>query len=252
MFTSNNLSGLTHGFLTRRGGVSSGLLGSLNLGLTKGDSVSNVKENRKRALERLGAESASLTICHQIHSNRVVVVDRPWKFGVESAPKADALVTTRPNIILGVLSADCVPILLADQISGVVGAAHAGWRGLQKGVIQEVVQVMCQQGANLNQIKAAIGPCVHKDCYEVGAEVRSAFVEDGLEADRYFSTLPKKQKYLCDLPGLAKYFLQQAGVTNVESVNQNTYNQEERFFSYRRATHREEPIYGSQLSAIGL
>ncbi len=188
MFLADNLISLTHGFLTRRGGVSKGYFDSLNLAAMKKDTIENVRENRKRALKRLGVPEADLVVCNQVHSSRVVVVDQPWKFGIDQVPKADAMVTTRPNIVLGVLADDCVPVLLADKKSGVVGAAHAGWRGLQKGVIAEVVKTMCGQGAKIDQIVAAIGPCIHKESYEVGEDVQSAFA--GL--DNYF------QPYTCD------------------------------------------------------
>ncbi|MEN8236966.1 MAG: peptidoglycan editing factor PgeF [Pseudomonadota bacterium] len=253
MFTAKNLESIPHGFLTRRGGVSVGPLASLNFAITK-DTASNVQENRTRALERLGITTASsaLTICHQVHSCQVVMVERPWMFGVEPAPKADALVTTRPNIILGILSADCVPILLVDQHNGVVGAAHAGWRGLKQGIVHKVIQAMCQQGADLSYIKAAIGPCIHQESYEVGAEVRNAFVERTTHAKPYFKEQPTPQKYLCDLPGLTLYFLLQAGIGYIENIKQDTYTQAELFFSCRRATHRNEAVFGCQLSAIAL
>lgn len=252
MFTIDRFSSITHGFLTRQGGVSSGYFDSLNLALTKGDAVENIRQNRILALERLGVPGASLAICHQVHSSRVIVVERAWEFGLESAPKADALVTTHPNIVLGVLTADCVPILLADLQAGVIGVAHAGWKGLQQGIIQKVLQTMCQQGARCDHIVAAIGPCIHKSSYEVGGEVKEAFIREGKRAESYFQPHQKGDKYWCDLPGLTRYFLNKAGVTTVEQVNQDTYTQEDLFFSCRRSTHRQEPTFGCQVSALGL
>ncbi len=252
MYTADCLRGLTHGFLSRRGGHSQGHFDSLNFALTKGDDSDSVRRNRAIALKRLGRTDASLAIAHQVHSADVTVVTRPWKFGIEHAPKTDALVTIQPDILLGVLTADCVPILLADRAAGVIATIHGGWRGLSQGIVANTLKCMADHGAVPANIDAAIGPCIHQSSYEVGEDVYAVFHQKGTEIFPFFSAGKITGKFWLDLPALAGHFLQRAGVHTIEQIPLNTYTCEERFFSCRRATHRQEPSFGCQLSAISL
>ena len=246
MFTAPNLSSLTHGFFTRQGGVSQGYFDSLNFALTKGDNLEHVRENRKLALQRLGTPHAALATAHQIHSNRVVIVDKPWEFG--KAPQYDGLVTTQPNIAIGVLAADCVPILFADVHAKVIGTAHAGWRGAQSGIIENTLATMKQLGAK--DIAAATGPCIHQDSYEVGPDVFEAFTTGNAKAKQFFIPSATKGHFQFDLLGAVNQRLESSGIKDIHHLNRNTYANEDQFFSCRRSFHRDEPTFGCSLSAI--
>lgn len=240
---------IRHGFFTRQGGVSAGIYASLNCGPGSSDDPAAVRENRKRVALHLAGRNAPVCTLYQIHSNRAVLVAGPWPLG--QSPEADAMVTTVPGIVLGVLAADCAPILLADDKAGVIAAAHAGWRGALKGVVEAAVAAMAAQGATPKNIKAAIGPCISQKSYEVGPDLRDAF----LTRDRAFAGFfapGNEGKFQFNLTDFAASRLVAAGVTCVERLGADTVGDEARFFSFRRATRRAEADYGRQISAIFL
>lgn len=237
--------GVPHGFFGRRGGVSKGHLAGLNVGLGAGDNDVAVDENRRRALAAI-LPSGTLVTPYQIHSPDAVIVGAPW--AIKDRPRADALVTRVPGLVLGIVTADCAPILFADREQGVIGAAHAGWRGAHGGVIESTVAAMEQIGANREAISAAIGPCIAQASYEVDA----SFYDQFSEADREFFAMGKPAHYQFDLAGYVAARLRAAGVGRVENMALDTYADDSRFYSYRRSTHRGEPDYGRQFSLIGL
>jgi polyphenol oxidase len=245
------LPGVAHGFFTRRGGVSEGLYASLNCGPGSADERDAVIENRRRAMQALSEDCAvRLVTAYQIHSADAVTVRVPWQIG--EAPRADAMATATPGIALGILTADCAPVLLADPLARVIGAAHAGWRGAISGVIDAALDAMEQLGGRRARITAAIGPCIGQSSYEVGAEFRAVFVEADERNARLFSAGQNPTRWNFDLRGYVERRLKQAGVENVYSSTQCTYASEQDLFSFRRTTHRGEKDYGRQLSAIAL
>lgn len=237
---------IAHGFFGRTGGVSRGIYASLNCGLGSSDDVLNVTENRRRAREALG--STALNTLYQIHSPTVVTVDAVW----ETAPQADAMVTKTRGIALGVLSADCAPILLADAQAKVIGAAHAGWKGALSGVVEASVAAMEAQGAERSRIAAAIGPCISQANYEVGDEFRARFLAADADSARFFTAGARAAHHQFDLESYVAQRLTRAGVDNVSRLSTCTYARKADFFSFRRATHRGEGDYGRELSAIVL
>jgi YfiH family protein len=242
------LAGVPHGFLGRVGGVSEGVCGGLNVGYGSGDDREAIAENRRRALAA-AAPGASLVTVHQVHSREVVVTKAP--IAEEARPHADAMVTDRPGLALGILTADCAPVLLADPQAGVIGAAHAGWKGALAGVIEATVAAMERLGADRARIGAAIGPCIARKSYEVDDSFLGRFAEADPENERFFSA-GRTGRQQFDLEGFVLSRLAAARLTHVEALGEDTYSQPERFFSYRRATHRAEPTYGRQLSLIAL
>jgi YfiH family protein len=252
VLTADNLSRsetISHGFFGRRGGVSEGIYASLNCGPGSNDRRTNVIENRDRVLARLAnGEATSLVTLYQIHSAQAVIVEKPWDIG--QAPQADAMVTDIPGIALGILTADCAPVLLVDNKARVIGAAHAGWKGAVGGVIASVVDTMESLGARRDRISAAIGPAIGQDNYEVGPEFRTRFVEIDSANARYFSSSPKPEHFQFDLEAYVARRLADSGVGNVESLSTCTYARAEDFFSFRRTTHRGEVDYGRDISAI--
>lgn len=238
-------TGVAHGFFTRRGGVSSGIYASLNLGRGSADAPEAVEINRTRCLTALGA--GALVTNYQVHGARVVLATGAAD---DRAHRADALVSRVPGLALGILTADCVPVLFADEAAGVVGAAHAGWRGTAAGVLEATVEAMAGQGAAPAQIRAAVGPAIAQPSYQVGADVRAAFLEADADAARFFRPDAAEGKFRFDLPGAVAARLTAVGLAAVERFDLDTYADEARFFSYRRATHRAEQDYGRQLSAI--
>jgi hypothetical protein len=241
------MASVRHGFFTRAGGVSSGIYASLNCGYGSGDERKRVAENRTRAAARLGLE-AVLT-AYQIHGVAVAEIDRPWSAG--EGPKADAMVTRRPGLALGILTADCAPVLLADASAGIVAAAHAGWKGAKAGVIEAVVGAMIRLGADPANIVAVVGPAIGQDSYEVGGEFRAAFLKDDAAAGRFFVQPEGGQPHF-DLSGFVAARLEALKLGAVERIAADTYAEPDRFFSYRRSCHLSEPDYGRQLSAIAL
>ena len=234
-----------HRFFTRDGGVSTGIYASLNCGPGSGDDPGAVAENRARATADLAA--AAVVSNYQIHSPDVVHVIEPWDR--TDAPKADAMVTDRPGIALGILTADCGPVLLADPAARVVGAAHAGWRGAVGGVLANTVAAMVGLGAAADRIVAVLGPCIGQPSYEVSRDMRDAFAADD---HAFFAPGVDADHWQFDLRGFIAARLAAAGVATIRHLDHDTYADEPRFFSYRRATHRGEPDYGRNLSAIHL
>lgn len=242
------LAGVAHGFLGRRGGVSAGVHAGLNVGTGSDDDAEAVARNRELARDAVLPGATLLTV-HQVHSPTVATVDGPYP---GERPKADALVTQVPGLLLGILTADCAPVLFADVQGGVVGAAHAGWKGAFGGVTDATIEAMEAIGARRDRIVAAIGPSIARASYEVDG----AFVDRFLDADpaneRFFTEGRRPDHAQFDLEGYVAARLAAAGVGRVEMLGLDTYADADRFFSYRRATHRAEPDYGRQISLIGL
>lgn len=242
------LDGVAHAFLGRRGGVSAGLCAGLNVGLGSDDDREAIHANRRLAIEAV-APGARLVTVHQIHSPDAIRVTQP--FADEARPRADAMVTDLPGLALGILTADCAPVLLADRQAGVIGAAHAGWKGAYGGVIEATVAAMESLGADRARIAAAVGPCIARKSYEVDDGFLRRFVEAEPENETYFSG-GRVGHHQFDLEGFVLSRLAAAGLGRVEALGEDTYSQPDRFFSYRRATHRGEPTYGRQISLIAL
>lgn len=245
----SGLDGVAHGFFGRRGGVSKGIFASLNCGFGSNDDAAAVLENRTRVATWLGTHEPRLLTAYQVHSAEAVNVIAPWERG--DAPKADGMATKVHGIALGVLAADCAPVLFADASAGVVGSAHAGWKGALGGVVESVVDLMETLGAKRARIRAAIGPCISQASYEVGPEFQTRFVDHAGENAGYFVPSTRADHWQFDLPGYVRARVAAAGV-EVHAVGACTYEDEKGLFSFRRATHRVEPEYGRNLSAIML
>jgi len=243
------LPALRHGFFTRQGGVSEGVYASLDCGIADRDPA-HMRENRGRVATHLGAEFERLLSCHQIHSPDVATVTTPWR--IEDGPEADALVTKEKGIALGILTADCAPILFADVKAGVIGAAHAGWRGALTGIIENTVAAMEKLGATRGSIQAAIGPCISWNSYEVGPEFPAPFLAENDDHKRFFRPAFKSGRYMFNLSGYVEAKLRALNLGSVEPSAADTLPDEERFFSYRRNTLRGEKRTGSLISAIML
>ncbi|MFL6860328.1 MAG: peptidoglycan editing factor PgeF [Sphingomicrobium sp.] len=243
-----SIAGLPHGFLGRRGGVSTGDLAGLNVGYGSNDDREAIDANRRLAIAAIlpGAELATV---HQVHSGHAVHVERPWPHA--ERPHADGMVTDRPNLLLGILTADCAPLLLADHRAVVVGAAHAGWRGALAGVTDATIAAMEQLGARRENIHAAVGPCIGQPAYEVDEAFRVRFTKADSDNARFFIEGSAGKPHF-DLEAYVVHRLILAGIDEIEALNLDTYSDPERFFSYRRATHRGERDYGRQLSAIAI
>lgn len=241
------LKGVPHGFLGRRGGVSTGLVAGLNLGLGTGDDAAAVAENRALAVAAV-LPGARLVTVYQVHSADCVVAG---EWSDDARPHADALATDQPGLLLGVVTADCAPVLLADRSAGVIGAAHAGWKGAVSGVTDSTIVAMEALGAKRGNIVAAVGPCIAQSSYEVDAGFHQRFVaQDPGNAAYFVPGVPDHWQF--DLERYVAERLQQAGIGAVERLGLDTYPDENAFFSFRRATHRGEPDYGRQMSLIGL
>jgi len=242
--------GLAHGFFGRGGGVSTGLYASLNCGPGSKDDPAAVAENRARAMAALGLPADRLTTGWQVHGAEVAVVTEP--VAVDRRPKVDGLVTNRPGLALGILTADCVPVLLADREAGVIGALHAGWKGALAGIVAATVEAMQRLGARRERIAAAIGPAIRQDSYEVGLDLMRTFNEADPTNIRFFAPSMRARHFQFDLPGYVAARLALAGVERVEDTSADTRDDPARFFSYRRTTLAGEPDYGRQLSVIAL
>ena len=247
ILTSDALSGLRHGFFTRRGGASSGVFSGLNCGSGSSDQSEIVSINRARAAEAMGVAPDHLVGVHQVHSANVVTVDTP----LPDKPRADALVTNTPGLALSVLTADCQPVLFGDPQAGVIGAAHAGWRGALDGILEETVDAMVALGATRENITAVIGPSISQRAYEVGPEFMDSFMAADPAFARYFAQGEGDRLHF-DLPGFGLNRLRAAGVGHAEWTRHCTYSDAKRFFSYRRTTHAKEADYGRLISAITL
>ncbi|TVR09473.1 MAG: peptidoglycan editing factor PgeF [Salinarimonadaceae bacterium] len=242
-------NGVSHAFFTREGGRSNGLYASLNGGLGSADEPVRIIENRALMARTLGVTPKRFLSLKQVHSQDVVVVEEPWDDGAR--PTADAMVSARPGIALAIATADCAPVLFVDTRAGVIGAAHAGWRGALAGVLDATIARMEGLGARRADIAAALGPTISQPNYEVGPELREAFLAGDASAARYFAP-GEGDRLLFDLPGYIGARLAALGVGAFEDVRRCTYAEDERFFSYRRATHRAEPDYGRLISSIAL
>ncbi|HYM04577.1 MAG TPA: peptidoglycan editing factor PgeF [Stellaceae bacterium] len=242
--------GIRHAFFTREGGVSGGIFASLNCGFGSSDDTARVAENRERAAASLGLPGDRLVTCFQVHSGEAVVVERPWRR--DEHPRADAMVTRIPGVALGILTADCAPVLFADAQARVIGAAHAGWRGALNGILDETVRKMQELGAVRDRIKAVIGPCIAQPSYEVGPEFPSPFLAEAAENALLFTPAARPGHFLFDLAGYAARRLNRLGIDQVDRTGGDTAAEAERFFSYRRACLRGEKDYGRELSAICL
>lgn len=239
-----------HAFFTRQGGVSGGLFASLNCGFGAGDPAENVARNRALALEALDLPAGWLVTCRQVHSAVALAVERPWRR--EDAPAADGMASRVPGVALGVLAADCAPVLLCDPVARVIGAAHAGWRGAFAGVIEATVAQMAALGAEPRRIRAGIGPCIGPASYEVGPEFPLPIVAEDPVAEPLFVPAPRQGHWMFDLARYVERRLGRAGVRLVQRTSHDTVAEAERFFSYRRACLRGEVAYGRELSAIAL
>ncbi|MXO55581.1 peptidoglycan editing factor PgeF [Pontixanthobacter gangjinensis] len=242
---AESLKGFAHGFLGRRGGISTGAVAGLNVGLGADDDDTSVTENRRRAVEAV-MPGAKLATVYQVHSAEALAVKEPWP--VDERPKADGMVTNRPGLLLGIVTADCAPILLADASAGVIGAAHAGWRGAHGGVIEATVDAMEALGAKRAAIAGVIGPCIAQASYEVDDGFRANFADE----DAQFFGMGKMGHYQFDLEAYAASRLAKAGIGRIEPLGIDTYADGNRFFSYRRATHQVAATYGRQFSLIGI
>ncbi len=247
ILTSDSLTPFRHGFFTRKGGASSGVFGGLNCGTGSSDQSEVVKINRARVADAMQVPPDHLITAHQVHSPDVVTVDGP----LTERSKADAMVTSTPGVALAILTADCQPVLFADADAGVIGAAHAGWRGARDGVLEATVDAMEALGARRSHINAVIGPLISQANYEVGPEFLEDFMADDPGNSRFFIN-GSGDRYLFDLPGFGVHRLRQAGVEDASWTRHCTYGDPARFFSYRRATHAGEADYGRLISVIRL
>ncbi len=242
------LGGFPHGFLGRAGGLSTGVVAGLNVGLGAGDDAGAVAENRRRAAHAI-APGARLVTVYQVHSPRCVTVAEPW--AEDARPEADALVTDRPGLLLGIVTADCAPVLRADRGARVIGAAHAGWKGALGGVTDAAIAAMVALGARRDSIAAVVGPCIQQASYEVDEAFRDRFSADAAANQAFFKP-GRPGHFQFDLAGYVVHRLTAAGTGTIETLGLDTYAGEARFFSFRRATHRSEATYGRQISAIAL
>lgn len=241
---------IRHGFFTREGGLSQGLFASLNCGFGSGDDKPTVARNRERVAEQLAAKPDHLLTVRQWHSADPVTVTQVWD--VQKPPLGDALVTAVPGLAIGVLTADCAPVLFADPTGGVVGAAHAGWKGALAGVTSAAIAAMEALGARRDRIIAVIGPTISQASYEVGPEFAAPFLKEESGNASFFTASPRNGHHMFDLPGYLKRKLDGSGIAHVVDLGLCTYRGADRFFSFRRATHRAESFYGRQISAIML
>ena len=245
---SGLLEGVPHGFFGRRGGVSEGEVAGLNCGLGSGDDPRAVEANRRLAADAI-IPGAPLASVYQIHSPTAVIVTDAAPYA--ERPQADALITDRPGLLLGVVTADCAPVLLADPEAGVVAAAHAGWRGATAGVTDQAIAGMLSLGARVERIAAAVGPCIARASYEVDHGFAERILAEDPDNERFLGEGPAGKPHF-DLEAYVAARLAAAGIRRIEAMGLDTYALEDRYYSYRRATHRIEPAYGRQLSLIGL
>jgi YfiH family protein len=243
------IPGLRHAFFTRDGGVSNGLYASLNGGIGSNDDPAHVVENRRRMAEQMGVAPAHFLSVHQTHSPDVMAATGPWQGA--SRPRADAIVTRMEGLSIGATAADCGPILLADPNARVIGAAHAGWKGALTGIVESTVEAMEKLGAERSGMVAAIGPLIRQHSYEVGGEFVERFIEADAENGIFFIPSAREGHAMFDLAGYIRMRLENAGVLMIDDIGVDTYS-DERFYSYRRSVHRNEPDYGRHVHSIAL
>ena len=239
-----------HGFFGRAGGVSDGLYRSLNCGYGSSDDPEAIAENRARAMSACGLPPAALCTAYQLHSAEALVVTAPWPR--DEAPRVDAMATATPGLALAILAADCVPVLLADREAGVIGAAHAGWRGALNGVVEAAVEAMLGLGARAKDIRAVIGPAIGRASYEVGPEFPAPFLARNPQDEDLFAQAEREGHILFDITGYVARRLSGLGLAEVDMTGGDTCADAARFFSYRRSVHRSEPDYGRNISIVGL
>jgi len=242
--------GIRHGFFTREGGVSGGLYASLNGGVGSKDDAGHVAENRARMAGALGVAPERFLTTYQIHSPQVLVVETPWT--AETRPRADAIVTRMRALAIGISTADCGPVLLADPKARVIGAAHAGWRGALTGVVEATIGAMEQLGAKRGEIRAVLGPMIRQQNYEVGADLIARFAAEDPASNRFFAPATRDGHAMFDLAGYIGSRLSRAGIHHFEDLGHCTYADPAKFFSFRRTTHRGEADYGRHVNAIAL
>lgn len=247
ILTAEALSPVRHGFFTRKGGASSGIFAGLNCGPGSTDMAEVVEINRARVADAMGVAPDALVTLHQVHSPLVATLTAP----PPERFRADAMVTATPGLALAVLTADCQPVLFADATAGVIGAAHAGWRGTLDGVLDATVDAMVALGARRDRITAVIGPCISQAAYQVGPEFLDRFLAEDPGLSRFFAN-GAGDRLVFDLPGYGLHRLRATGVAHAEWIRHCTYTDEARFYSYRRTTHRAEADYGRLISAIRL
>lgn len=248
--TLNRQNGMRHAFFARHGGVSTGLYASLNCGHGSRDAPEAVRENRARAAAMLDLPGAPISTLYQVHGSAVVELDAP--LAEDARPQADAFVSRTPGVVLGILAADCAPVLFCDAQARVIGAAHAGWKGAVGGVLEATIAAMGKLGAAPSRIVAGIGPCIGKQSYEVGAAFPAPFLAQDPAAARFFAPGRSPGKFMFDLPGYVAARLAAAGIAAVEATGNDTCAESDRFFSYRRSCLDGAPDYGRGLSAIVL
>ncbi len=242
-----------HGFFTRKGGVSTGLYEGLNCGPGSGDVKEDISENRCRVAEKAGANRENLLSVYQVHGTKVITVEDLWP--EEDRPHTDALICDKPGIALSILTADCAPVLFVGQksdVNPIIGAAHSGWQGTLGGVMEKTLDTMKTLGAMEKSLRACIGPCIAQDSYEVSNDFILPFIEEDKAANRFFRPGQKNGHSHFDLSGYCAWRLARYGLKNVSSLDCDTYKNEEKFYSYRRTTHRNEKDYGRQISVISI
>lgn len=243
---SKMMADIPHGFMGRQGGVSTGDYSSLNVGFGSGEDPALIEQNRAIARDAVLPGSALVSV-YQVHGDRCVIVDAPFA----ERPEADAMATRTPGLLLGILTADCVPVLFADRHAGVVGAAHAGWKGAFAGITDSTIRAMEELGADRTNIVCAVGPCIARASYEVDEGFYRNFCETDPDNDRFFAD-GKSGHHQFDVEAYVVHRLASAGVSRVEALGLDTYAREDEYYSYRRSCHRNEPSYGRQISLIGL
>ena len=243
-----NRKNIQHAFFTRHGGKSTGLYTALNCGIGSNDNISSVLDNRAQAMKALNLSAGSLVTCHQTHSSKMIVITKANRYATKHV--GDGLVTSIPKVCLGILTADCSPILFSDEINGVIGAAHAGWKGALHGILEATVNGMGSQGAEIDHIVCAIGPTIGPKSYEVGPEFKETFLDSDSTCNQFFAKSSRLGHYMFDLPSFIISRLSKIGINTVFNIDRDTYSDETSFYSYRRSSHKNEDDYGRLLSTI--
>lgn len=246
----NDIPWVRHGFFTRQGGASDGIYGSLNCGPGSSDDPAHVVENRARIVRALDVAPDCVLTPRQVHSDKVFYIDRPVSYA--DMPQVDALVTDKPGLAVGILTADCAPVLFASASKKIVGAAHAGWKGALNGVLESTIAEMEKRGADRNDIVAALGPCIGPQSYEVSDDFKAPFLVQDAGNGAFFRPASKPGHLIFDLPAYVRARLEKAGVHVLHDVRQDTFSDEGSYFSYRRSCHRKEADYGRQMSIISI
>lgn len=246
----NRNTGIQHAFFSREGGASTGLLDSLNFSLSKGDSLEAIAYNRAQVAQYYGDASRLPQYANQVHGRDVLVIDEPFDFF--SPPKVDGLITKTPNLVIGVQTADCIPLLLYEARAQIIGAIHVGWKGAYLDIIEEALCQIQKLGGEVQSVQAAIGPCIHQPNYEVDQSFHDKFLNKHAVAEQFFKPSTRTAHYLFDLPSYATWQLQGQNIASVDTLHIDTYDSPDRFYSCRRAFHKSEATYGCTLATIML